>query len=184
MAVQMAENGEGDWNPSETNADGGDEGRIQVDLNTINWTPTPTGNIVLHLPSEYDAVLQRTGENDPALFIAWDIDTIVNAVLSINMNSPQNGLLGILGFPIVTSDFVGAIAEYGAQFSAAGSNIRNSMIAPNTVIEYCGIWCALRALGFHPYLVQLHNQGDTILFSESDGDASKILTKMERHKNF
>ncbi|KAL3692588.1 hypothetical protein R1sor_006239 [Riccia sorocarpa] len=115
------------------------------------------GNVKVHLPAELSQVLNKVGEDDPAVLVAWDHGNVHHTVNTINDHPPELGFLGIRHFPTTDSDFQGAIINHMAQYTG-GNNIEDMLIAPNGLNEFPVVYFELCTLGLNGYLKQLHDE--------------------------
>ncbi|KAL3692587.1 hypothetical protein R1sor_006238 [Riccia sorocarpa] len=93
------------------------------------------GNVKVHLPAEHRHVLNKVGEDDPAVLVTWDADNLIHAVKTINDHPPEFGFLGIHQFPTTVPDFQGAIINHVSQYTG-GTSFENMLIAPNELDEF------------------------------------------------
>eukprot|EP00931_Biecheleriopsis_adriatica_P054026 TRINITY_DN31756_c0_g1_i1.p1 TRINITY_DN31756_c0_g1~~TRINITY_DN31756_c0_g1_i1.p1 ORF type:complete len:180 (-),score=27.47 TRINITY_DN31756_c0_g1_i1:18-557(-) len=113
-----------------------------------------TAEIEISLPTQFEAVLDLVGEDDPALLICWDTPNLVAAVAAMNGGAllPPPWLAGAL--PISTTQLQVAICAKVNGDAGGGGVICNALIAPNNASQYANLKTSLGYLGFDAFLQQ------------------------------
>ena len=108
--------------------------------------------------------LKKCSDNDPAVFISFNVDNLKAGLTAINNMPPElrpanpNWLPIETTYPITAEHFKGIILHYISRVSTGGV-FDNAFIAPNTTDEVVRITAKLIHLNYDRYIQEIAHQG-------------------------